>query len=224
MPGLFVTGTDTDCGKTAVSQGLIAALAARELRVLGMKPVASGCVETADGLRNDDAERLAAAGWCEQPYARINPYAFAPAIAPHVAAAEAGLEIALAPIRDAYRALSNEADWVVVEGAGGWRVPLGDRLSMRDLPRALDLPVVLVVGVKLGCINHALLTQDSIRASGCPLVGWVANQVDPTMPASAANLDTLTRAIAAPRLGVIPWLDQLTPATVAAHLDPTPLL
>ena len=207
MSGLFVTGTDTGCGKTEISLGLMAALQAQGLSVLGMKPVASGCLTTPDGLRNEDAQRLLRQGSSVQPYARINPYAFAPPIAPHLAADEAGVRIELAVIESAYAALQQAADRVIVEGVGGWRVPLGADLFVGDIPRTLDLPVILVVGLKLGCINHALLTADSIRASGCRLAGWVANQVDPEMVARDANLATLEARMTAPCLGVIPWFE-----------------
>jgi len=218
MHGYFITGTDTDCGKTAISLGLMAALKAQGARVLGMKPVASGCVETAEGLRNADALALLAAGSHAVPYARLNPYAFAPAIAPHLAAAEAGVRIAPEPILAAARTLAAEADCLVVEGAGGWRVPLGEGLFMGDLARLLDLPVVLVVGLRLGCINHALLSLEAIRASGCRLAGWVANTLDPEMARLADNVATLESFIESPCLGQVPRLESPTPQAVAAAL------
>jgi dethiobiotin synthetase len=168
-----------------------------------MKPVASGCRETPEGLRNDDAEALIAASDPAPEYASCNPYAFAPPIAPHIAARDAGVEIALEPILAAYRALAASADRVVVEGVGGWSVPLSDALMQADLARALDLPVVLVVGLRLGCINHALLSARAIVADGCALAGWLANCVDTGMARAADNLDTLRARIDAPLLGVI---------------------
>lgn len=218
MSGFFITGTDTGCGKTEMTLGFMAALQARGWRVLGMKPVASGCHEGADGWRNADAERILAQGTLAAPYALVNPYAFAPPIAPHVAAAQSGVAIELERIGAAHAQLSRLADWVLVEGVGGWRVPLGPACFVDDLPRALGLPVVLVVGLKLGCLNHALLTAESIQTSGLELVGWVANQVEPDMLALDANLETLHRLIPAPCLGVVPWMAEPAPAAIAARL------
>ncbi|QVL51234.1 MAG: dethiobiotin synthase [Thiocapsa sp.] len=220
MHGLFVTGTDTGCGKTEISLGLMAALQATGQNVLGMKPVASGCARGPDGLRNDDAVRLSAQGSFEAPYGLINPYAFEPAIAPHIAAGQAGVEIGLPTIEQAYRALTGEADQVLVEGVGGWRVPLGPQLFLSDIPKALGLPVILVVGLRLGCINHALLTVESIQGTGGVLVGWVGNQVDPTMLSRDANLATLTALIDAPCLGVLPWIEEPIPSELAEYLHP----
>ena len=218
MSGVFVTGTDTDCGKTVVSLGLMAALQAQGLEVLGMKPVASGCQGAPAGLRNPDAMALAAQGSRQVPYALTNPYALAPAIAPHIAAGEAGVSIELEPLVAAYRELASQTQWVVVEGVGGWRVPLGPRLFVSDLPQALDLPVILVVGLKLGCINHALLTAEAIRARGASLLGWIGNQVDPAMLARDQNLATLATLIAAPCLGLVPRLTDPSPGHVAVCL------
>jgi dethiobiotin synthetase len=220
MHGLFVTGTDTGCGKTEISLGLMAAMQATGPSVLGMKPVASGCTHSPDGLRNDDAVRLRAQGSSEAPYGLVNPYAFAPPIAPHIAAGETGVEIRLPTIAQAYRTLAAEADQVIVEGVGGWRVPLGPNLFVSDIPKALGLPVILVVGLKLGCINHALLTVESIQSTGGVLAGWVANQVDPTMLSRDANLATLATLIDAPCLGVLPWLEAPTPSELAGYLHP----
>lgn len=218
MKGIFVTGTDTDCGKTEIALGLMAAAQARGLTVLGMKPVASGCQAGAEGPKSADALALLAQGSHASPYPLVNPYALLPPIAPHIAAGEAGVSIELAPIVTAYQALVEQADWVVVEGVGGWRVPLGPTLSVSDLPLALDLPVIMVTGLKLGCINHSLLTAEAIRAHGAQLVGWVANQVDPAMLAREQNIATLAALIGAPCLGVVPHLEDPTPEAVAAHL------
>ncbi|WP_295387538.1 dethiobiotin synthase [uncultured Thiodictyon sp.] len=218
MSGVFITGTDTDCGKTTVSLGLMAAWQARGERVLGMKPVASGCDLSPSGLRNADALRLQGQGSHAAPYELINPYAFAPPIAPHIAARQAGIEITAEPIARAYRALAAQCDRLVVEGVGGWRVPLSPRLSGSDLPGVLDLPVILVVRLKLGCINHALLTAESIRARGCTLAGWIGNGIDPGMQAGEENLATLGELIEAPCLGVIPSLEHPTPECLARLL------
>jgi len=202
---LFVTGTDTGCGKTRASLALIAHYRARGERVLGMKPIASGSAATDEGLRNADALALQAAASGPAPYALVNPYAFAPPIAPHLAAAEAGAAIRLGPIADALAKLRADTDRVIVEGVGGWRVPLGTDLEVADLPARLELPVVLVVGLRLGCLNHALLSAESIARRGCRLCGWIGNRVEPGMARLEANLETLRRAIAAPCWGVLPW-------------------
>ena len=220
MRGFFITGTDTGCGKTEVTLGLMQALQARGWRVLGMKPVASGGVEGPEGVRNADALRIQAQGTVEAPYDRVNPYAFVAPIAPHLAARQAGVEIGLASIAAAHAALCRDADLVLVEGVGGWRVPLGPGLCVGDIPRAFDLPVILVVGLKLGCLNHALLSVESIQASGARLAGWVANQVDPDMLALEDNLDSLATRIEAPCLGAPPWLSEPTPERIAHYLHP----
>lgn len=175
-------------------------------------------------LRNDDALRLLAQGNRPLPYELINPYAFAPPIAPHIAAGLAGVEIQLETITMAYRALDAQADWVLVEGVGGWRVPLGPRLNLSDLPAALGLPVILVVGLRLGCLNHALLTCEAIRHDGLRLAGWVANLLDPLMLVREENLATLATLIDAPLLGSLPWLPEPSTATLAAALDVRALL
>lgn len=222
--GVFVTGTDTEIGKTAVSLGLMAALKRSGLSVLGMKPVASGCEQTGEGLRNADAEQLRALGSTAVAYPDVNPYAFEPPIAPHLAASRAAVDIDLQRIRDAYRRLAGAADQVVVEGVGGWRVPLGPDLLLGDLPASLDLPVLLVVGVRLGCLNHALMSAESILAAGRPLLGWVANRIDASMPAADETIGALGERLAAPCLGVVPWLHAPTPDQLANHLDVAPLL
>jgi dethiobiotin synthetase len=218
LKGVFVTGTDTDCGKTEISLAVMTALQARGLWVLGMKPVASGCDRTPRGLRSEDARRLRALGSSEVDYDLVNPYAFEPPIAPHIAAGEAGSEVELAVIRNAAMALSAQCDFLVIEGVGGWRVPLGPALFVSDLPLALELPVLMVCGLKLGCINHTLLTVDSIPATGNRLIGWVANQIDPDMHARQENLATLAALIDAPCLGVIPWLTAPEPRRIAEQL------
>jgi dethiobiotin synthetase len=218
--GIFVTGTDTNCGKTEVSLGLMAAWQSRGLRTLGMKPVATGCKPGPTGLQNADALRLQAQGSSRAPYGLVNPYAFEPPIAPHIAAGQSGAEIELGPIANAYRTLAAESDRMVVEGVGGWRVPLSTSRSVSDLPRALGLPVLMVVGLRLGCLNHALLTAESIRADGAHLAGWVANGIDPRMEASDANLATLAALLGSPCIGVVPWLSPPEPSELAGYLNP----
>ncbi|MFC5699596.1 dethiobiotin synthase [Pseudomonas sp. GCM10022186] len=220
----FVTGTDTEIGKTTIAAGLLHAARQAGLSTAAAKPVASGCEETAQGLRNGDA--LALLGECSLPlsYDEVNPLAFAPAIAPHLAAREAGIrldvEALAAPVR---RVLAKEADFSLVEGAGGWRVPLAGAASLSDLPIALGLPVILVVGVRLGCINHAVLTAEAILRDGLLLAGWVANVVDPQTSRLEENLATLAERLPAPCLGRVPRLAAATPAAVAQHLDLSPL-
>lgn len=220
LRGWFVTGTDTGIGKTHASCALLAALRARGLRAVGMKPVASGCRQTAQGLRNEDAEVLIAASDPAPAYADCNPFAFAEPIAPHIAARECGIEIRLEPIRAAHARLAQGADCVVVvEGVGGWLAPLSDTLMQVDLARALRLPVILVVGLRLGCLNHALLSVRAIEGDGCTLAGWIANRIDPAMDHAAANLATLRTRIAAPLLGVLDHAPHGTPEQAAAQLD-----
>lgn len=203
--GFFVTGTDTEVGKTVISVGLINALQQQGLKVAAMKPVASGCQMTADGLRNEDALALQQAADIKTDYQTINPYAFAPAIAPHIAAGQAGVEIDLTKLLRQFQQLQNIADAVVVEGAGGWLVPLNAGQSIADLAVKINLPVVLVVAIKLGCINHALLTAGSIRASGLKLAGWVANDFLGDSQHNAI-IDSINSRINAPCLGVVPRL------------------
>ena len=204
MRGFFVTGTDTGIGKTRVSAGLLKALAKSGLKTVGMKPVASGADMTSEGLRNEDALALQAAAFLKRDYGLVNPYCFAPPVAPHLAAREAGVEIELERILTSYSELCRGADVAVVEGVGGWQVPLSDSLELPDLARALDLPVVLVVGMRLGCLNHAALTARAIRADGLELAGWVANAIDPDFQRPEANLATLQAELGAPLLGQLP--------------------
>lgn len=203
MKRWFITGTDTGIGKTEASCALLRHLAGLGFRAAGMKPVASGCSRTPDGLRNEDALALLQAANVELGYDRVNPYAFEPPIAPHLAARAAGVEID--PERIARIAAGIEADWLLVEGVGGWCVPLGQERMLADLVRVLDCEVVLVVGLRLGCINHALLSARQIIADGFALAGWVANAIDPAMQVRNDNLQALAERLPAPLLGVIPW-------------------
>ncbi|HLA31973.1 MAG TPA: dethiobiotin synthase [Pseudomonas sp.] len=216
----FVTGTDTDIGKTTIAAGLLHAARMAGLSTAAAKPVASGCRQTAEGLRNDDA--LALLGECSLAlrYDEVNPLAFAPAIAPHLAAREAGVLLDVAALQGPVQAiLDKRADLCLVEGAGGWRVPLAGQASLSDLAIALDLPVILVVGVRLGCINQAVLTAEAIVRDGLVLAGWVANLVDPQTSRLQDNLATLAERLPAPCLGYVPRLAAATPAAVANHLN-----
>ncbi|SCZ53318.1 dethiobiotin synthase [Thiohalomonas denitrificans] len=217
--GVFVTGTDTEIGKTWTSVGLIAAFQDRGETVVGMKPISAGCEITAGGLRNDDAVHLQRAGSVPMAYERVNPYAFEPPVSPHVAAARAGVTIDLRRIVSAYRQLASEVDRVVVEGAGGWHAPLGAAITVADMARALELPVIMVVGLRLGCLNHALLTARAIEEDGLELAGWVANELTPDMAAAAENVHHLSEQLKAPLLGVVPYLREFDPRRIAAALD-----
>lgn len=217
--GFFVTGTDTGVGKTEVSAALLYGLAQAGLRVAAMKPVASGSEATPAGLRNDDALKLQARCSGSIPYERINPYAFEPPVAPHIAARDVGAEISLQRLEAGFRTLATEADCVLVEGVGGFEVPLGEVETTADLARVLDLPVILVVGMRLGCINHALLTAAAIARQGLPCAGWVANCVDPDMARMQENVDALRLRLSAPLLGVVPWLPAVGAEEVAPFLD-----
>jgi len=197
----FVTGTDTEVGKTFSACTLLHALKNKGIKAVAMKPIAAGT--DANG-KNDDVEALIAAAEVQAPRELINPYLFQPAIAPHIAAAEEDRCIELEPILAAFKTLRGMADAVLVEGVGGFCVPLGPQLDTADLAQKLELPVILIVGMRLGCINHALLTQQSIAARGLKLVGWIANRVDPEMARFEENLDALKGRIEAPLLGIIP--------------------
>lgn len=204
--GFFVTGTDTGVGKTVCSAALARALARRALRVAVMKPVASGAVHTPHGLRSEDALALMAEATVKAPYETVNPYCFEPPISPHIAAAEAGTRIDLRHIGACYGALAAQADCVIVEGAGGWLAPIGPDRSMADIARTLALPVILVVGMRLGCLNHALLSHASIASRGANFVGWVANGIDPALDRAVENHATLRAHLGAP-LAEIPPLE-----------------
>lgn len=214
--GLFVTGTDTEIGKTVAACAIVRAWVARGWRVAGMKPVASGCQRTGAGLRNDDAVALAQVSNVPAPYGLTNPYAFEPPIAPHIAARRAGITIELAVIADAYGRLAANADRLVVEGVGGWLVPLGRAVTVADLARRLALPVVLVVGIRLGCINHALLTAESIVQRDCVFAGWIANHCDPTCDAAADIVGALRARLPAPLCAELPWMEH--PGAAAVHI------
>lgn len=199
--GFFVTGTDTGIGKTTVSCALLHAFAAQGKKVVGMKPIAAG----SENGQWSDVEQLFAAGNVDVPHQKINPYAFDPPIAPHIAAQQVGMEIDFSVIHRAYQELSAAADIVIVEGAGGFLVPINRHQTGTDLAQTLNLPVILVVGIRLGCLSHALLTAQAIKAAGLPLAGWVANCIDPQMLVLAENIATLEQRLDGPLLGVVPF-------------------
>jgi dethiobiotin synthetase len=214
MNHLFVTGTDTEVGKTYAACALIHALRTRGLAVAAMKPVAAG---TDAGGRNDEIERLRAAASVDAPREWVTPYLFAPPIAPHLAAAEAGQRIDLARIGRCFEELAARADAVVVEGVGGFRVPLNEREDTADLAAMLGLPVVLVVGLRLGCLNHALLTAEAIERRGLHFAGWIGNAIDPAMARPEANITALRNRLPAPCLGLLPHDPDGRPES-ASHL------
>jgi len=228
MPSLFVTGTDTEIGKSLAASALVHAYVELGLRAAAMKPIAAGAVRRDGRLINDDVEQLAAASNLVLPIALTTPYLLEEPAAPHIVAASVGVRFDIGHIVDCYRQVAAQADVVVIEGVGGFRVPLDDNHDTADLAVALNLPVVLVVGMRLGCINHALLSAAAIVASGLPFAGWIANCVDPHMTHRAANIDTLqqrfARDYAMPLLGVIPYLSSPTAAQAAVHLDLQTLL
>ncbi len=210
-PGVFVAGTDTGVGKTLVAAALVHALTATGRRVAPFKPVAAGAEPGPAGPRNDDAELLLEMAARDLPYARVNPVLADAAMAPHIALAWEGRRFERATVLDAWRALTEDADVVVAEGAGGWLVPLTDDYDMASLAADLGLPVLLVVGLRLGCLNHARLTAEAIAARGLTLAGWIGSTVDPAMPGLQENLATLESALSRPPLAVVPWLPDNTP-------------
>lgn len=222
--GIFITGTDTDVGKTAIALGLMSALQQKGLTVAAFKPVSAGCTKTENGLRNDDALQLMQQASVELPYDIVNPYAFEPAIAPHIAAAEQNIEMSIDTIVQAYEKIAAEVDVVIVEGAGGWLVPFNKTQTMADIACALRLDVIQVVGLKLGCLNHALLTSQSIAAHGLTQKGWVANQCANDMPYQKENIRSLQSRLSGDCFGLIPNLSQITPENIALNLNINTLL
>ena len=223
--GVFVTGTDTGVGKTLAACALVHALRARGLRVAPMKPVAAGAALHDGAWTNEDTLALAqAAGDGAPSLDAITPLLLREAVAPHIAAAREGRSIDLAPLVEAHRRLASQWDFTVVEGVGGFHVPLGPALDARDLARALGLPVVLVVGLRLGCLNHALLTAESVERAGLRLAGWIANAIDPAMAVPEENVAALAGRLRAPLLGRIPFSPGADAAKIGGILDAAPLV
>ena len=218
MFSVYVTGTDTGIGKTLASCALLQALRGHGLRAAGMKPVASGCERIEGEWRNADALALQAAGEPGIAYADINPFALEHPLAPELAARDAGVEVSLLPILASHARLSDHADALVIEGVGGWAAPLSASLMQADLVRALRLPVLLVVGLRLGCLNHALLSARAIAADGAHLAGWIASHVDPDMERVEDNIEMLRARLPAPCWGVLPHAPNADAATMARRL------
>lgn len=215
--GVFITGTDTNCGKTITTLALMRLLQILGFSVAGMKPVATGASLSQDRCYNDDARFIQKICGLPFTYELINPYVFVPPIAPHLASLEAGVVIDPQLIVANFKILKSKVDIVVVEGVGGWLVPLGNNFYVADLPRLLDIPVLLVVGLRLGCINHTLLTVASIKAHNCNFLGWIANLLDSEMSRVQSTIDTLTQLIPAPFFGHMPYLTTTTDAVVLAQ-------
>ncbi len=208
----FVAGTDTDCGKTLVTEALLIKAGQQGLRTMGLKPLAAGATMTAEGLRNGDALRLQEAATEKLPYSQINPILFEQAIAPHIAAAKSNKRVTASSLAGYVRgAMLQPADLRLVEGAGGWMTPLNEREPLSALPKLLELDVILVVGMKLGCLNHALLTARAIRQDGLQIAAWVATQIDPVMEVVEENIQSLSQMLGVPCLGFIPYLENITP-------------
>jgi dethiobiotin synthetase len=220
--GYFVTGTDTGVGKTVVTLALMQLLQQQGRAVAAMKPVAAGCELTPAGLRNTDALLLQRQASVALDYALVNPYAFAPAIAPHIAAEQAGVTIETDKIYKKFSKIGKSVDCVLVEGAGGWQVPLNENETLADVARLLGLDVIMVVAIRLGCLNHALLTAASIAAAGCTLAGWVANLLPPLSGCAEENIITLKSRISAPLLGVLPEFQGVVARAVTENLSLPP--
>lgn len=214
----FVTGTDTGAGKTFTSTVLLHALRQRGLRAVGMKPIASGSDETPEGLRNEDALALQAASDPQPDYALVNPWSLREPTAPEIAARLDGVEVTLPPIESAFAQLKAQADVVLVEGVGGFLAPVNAVIDQCDLPRALGLPVLVVVGLKLGCINHARMTVDAVQSRGFRVLGWIASDVEPTMLFPDDYFEALKAALPVPCFGRLPHSPGVDPATLTAHL------
>lgn len=224
FPGFFITGTDTGVGKTLISCALLRAFAHSGKHVVGMKPVAAGCELRDNSIQCKDVEMLLASSNVEAPVELVCPYAFSPPIAPHIAATQSGITIELPHIRTAFEQLRHMADIIIVEGVGGFRVPLNAAEDTADLAKLFGLPIILVVGMRLGCLNHALLTAHAITASGLPLAGWIANQVDPTMLYPAENVQALAERLPAPLLATVEHYTVPNAESIARLLPATHLL
>jgi len=216
----FITGTDTDCGKTLIAQSLLLKANQKGLRTVGLKPVAAGAEPAEEGLQNTDALALQQMASEKLSYSQINPVVFSAAVAPHLAAKQEGRRVTVSSLAGFVRgAMMHPADFRIIEGAGGWMVPVNDHEALSALPKLLDLDVILVVGMKLGCLNHALLTARAIRQDGLTLAGWVATQTDPNMQLMEENVASLRNMLGAPCLGVIPYQQHISPTDVVDLIE-----
>jgi dethiobiotin synthetase len=218
MKGFFITGTDTGVGKTWMTAALIHGLAAHGYRVAGMKPLACGGHATEAGWRHEDAEMLMQQASVALPYETVNPYLLREPVAPHIAAAQAGVRLSAAALHEACTTLEKQLDYLLIEGVGGWEVPLNDEETMAHFARTLGLPVIMVVGIRLGCLNHALLTGDAIARQKLRLAGWIANIIDPAMRRIHENIAALEARLPGPRLGTTPHLPHFDAARIAGLL------
>jgi len=222
--GYFITGTDTDVGKTWIALGLLTALEQKGFSTLAMKPVACGCQSTNGAYRNDDALKLQLRASVSIPYELVNPYAFPAPIAPQFAARENGRQIDLNHIKQIYQQHKYKADFIIMEGVGGWLVPLTAHQTTADMVRDLEVPVILVAGIRLGCLNHTLLTEAAIRHEGILLAGWIANCIDKNCLEIENNIATLQERLNAPLLGVVPYMEEFDVQTIVDHLNISELI
>ncbi len=217
--GYFITGTDTDIGKTRVALGLLTLLGDAGYTTTVMKPVSAGCIKTNEGFRNEDALELIKHATIKPAYESVNPYAFEAAIAPHIAANNTNVKIEIKTIKKHFNDISKKADFTVVEGAGGWNVPINATETMADVAKSLNLPVVLVVGMRLGCLNHAITTTQSMLNKKVEIAGWVANSLTLHFIEQQANIDALKSRLAIPFLGTIPFIEPMNPQSIAQRLN-----
>lgn len=224
IDALFIAGTDTEVGKTVVSKAILQALAAQDLSTIGYKPVAAGCDKTAEGYRNSDALHLQEAATKDIAYEDVNPYALLLPSSPHIAAKHDDVVIEESVLSEKLSQHKESSDFVLVEGAGGWRVPISDSECLSKWVKQEQLPVVLTVGIKLGCLSHALLTAEAIKADGLNLVGWVANRINPGTEHYADIIKMLEEKMGAPKLGEIPYVPKAKSKDIGQYIDVAPLL
>ncbi|NRB70028.1 MAG: ATP-dependent dethiobiotin synthetase BioD [Vibrio sp.] len=224
IDAFFIAGTDTDVGKTVASKAILNALAQKDLKTIGYKPVAAGCEKTQHGYRNSDALYLQKASTVDVAYDEVNPYALALPASPHIAAQHDGIDIQYSVLSEKLAGHKQKADVVLVEGAGGWRVPVSESDCLSSWVQQESLPVILVVGIKLGCLSHAMLTVDAIKADGLALVGWVANRINPGTEHYADIIQMLEQKIGAPKLGEIPYVPSVKQKDLARYIDVSTLV
>ncbi|SHO58543.1 dethiobiotin synthase [Vibrio quintilis] len=224
IDALFIAGTDTDVGKTVASKAILQAMAARDIKTIGFKPISAGCEKTEHGFRNSDALHLMKVATCETDYSDVNPYALELPTSPHIAANYENVTIDFNVLSDKLSQHKEQADFVLVEGAGGWRVPVSDHDYLSSWVKQENLPVILVVGITLGCLNHAILTAESIRADGLNLAGWVANRINPGTVHYAEIIAKLENTLDAPKLGEIPYVPSAKRKELGRYINIEPLL